>query len=131
MGGLLGYQASAATNTTSQVNSTNDISIPVKFKGTTALPDGSLMFQLTFGGPRTYFVKVGQEVEGFKIKQQDRVPNPRKNEPKQPPFLNVLTIERAGTTFVITNGMKFVFIDGPKKGRTQQEPDDDGLKPTP
>jgi hypothetical protein len=40
------------------------------FKGSSLLPDKSRMFQINLkNGARTYFVKIGEEVEGFKVRK--------------------------------------------------------------
>ena len=119
---VLSSPAWAATNLTSEVTSNKVVAIPLVFKGTVHLPDGSLKFQISFGDPRTYFLSVGQETKGFTVVKHERVPNPSLRFRAMIPFLDVLTIQRGTNAFMVTNGTTFV---------VQEVNEDNSVQPPP
>lgn len=80
----------------------------LRFKSVIKLPDGSLQFAInTRGDVRTYFVTMGQEVEGFKVvkyeeKSEESILQGRRT--PQPVDVSELTLQRGDRLIVLVKG---------------------------
>jgi len=68
----------------------------LRFKGSTLMPDGTLKFQINLrGNIRTFFAKLGEEVEGFKVeKYEPNIVTTRVGQVAQKIDKSILTLKR-------------------------------------
>jgi len=98
----------------------------LRFKGSTLMPDGTLKFQINLrGDTRTFFAKLGEEVEGFKVeKYEPNIVTAKVGQVIQRIDKSILTLKRGGKLITLEKNQNvsynefiahFVFaLDGTK-----------------
>ena len=82
------------------------VSFPLRFKSSFTMPDDSLKFQLNVGGGnRTYFKRLGEEIEGFKLETYEPRTRERTDGPiKSPLDVSILTLKRGEKLIPLVRG---------------------------
>jgi len=95
---------------TGQSNSYAELPQMIKYQSKSKMPSGKFIFGLQLDGtPRTYFVKIGDGGDEFKILESRSHPHPDPNRALLGEKIEQLVIQKGINTFVITQGEPFNF----------------------
>lgn len=85
----------------------------LRFKGSSTMPDGSVKFQINLrGNIRTYFAKLGEDVEGFKLeKYESKEEDSEVGGIKRKKDVSILTLKRGDRLIPLVRGEDIMYSE--------------------
>ena len=93
-----------------------------RFKAVMKMPDGTLKFMLNIGGGRPHFLRINDQVAGFKVLSYERRPDDS-DTAEEGQQSEILTLQKGDNTFEIIKGIHYLWKSD--KGIAQQPPPGD------